>query len=265
MTTVFNVPSSLAKAKSELGALGKLLTVTEWERAATVWAFTYEGRGGPRTGNKTSQLSIREFAELGIQGLTSRPSVTAYRDQWKRAMELAGASDVQPGDTIRLPNLEWDWSDNDHRQTRYSQRTPGSFAASIARKEVAADALAQDLTDRDAVDVVARILEDRPHLVARAHGTVSGRRADLPEAPFDTPPIVGDPQTSRAVDDTSYAQRLGNAVFAFAQRALDAYGNKRRTQYLLREAERHYEQLGIVIDALNGVGDDLEEVVEGWS
>jgi hypothetical protein len=47
-----------------------------WERAAVVYAFTTtEVKGGPRTARRAVQLPIREFADLGIKGLTTRDTV----------------------------------------------------------------------------------------------------------------------------------------------------------------------------------------------
>ena len=45
----------------------------EWERSAIVYAFTYEGTGGPggnrNAGENPSALPLAEFAALGIKGL----------------------------------------------------------------------------------------------------------------------------------------------------------------------------------------------------
>lgn len=98
----FEIPSSIEHAAQRLDSLGELVFAAEWKRAAIVRAFVTKGEGGRRTGSKVSQLSVREFAELGIVGLKSRNTVGRYHDAW----ELTGLPDPKPGQTVELPTLE---------------------------------------------------------------------------------------------------------------------------------------------------------------
>lgn len=103
------IPASIDEAVSSLNGVAALLTAKQWERAAIVYAFTTdEINGGPRTGRNSGQLSLREFATLGITGLRSREQVRAYRDAWQSAIDAGPAEEAVPGQEVELPSLPWD-------------------------------------------------------------------------------------------------------------------------------------------------------------
>jgi hypothetical protein len=54
-------------------------------RAAFVRAWVEKGKGGARTASEIMQLSIREFAELGIRGLSTQNAVRHYWNAWERS------------------------------------------------------------------------------------------------------------------------------------------------------------------------------------
>ena len=70
---------------------GQFTTAKEWQRAAIVYAFTYEGTGGPsgnrNAGENSSALTVSEFAVLGVKGLATRDSVRNYRKNWEWAID----------------------------------------------------------------------------------------------------------------------------------------------------------------------------------
>jgi hypothetical protein len=101
------LPASLDAAVGKLNGINSLLRAREWERAAIVYAFTKKVGGGARTGRETGQLSLREFADLGIAGLTNRESVARYHDAWQDAIDKGEAQPVTPGQKIKLPDAEW--------------------------------------------------------------------------------------------------------------------------------------------------------------
>lgn len=269
--TSYNVPPTLAAAKKELGTLGSLLTATQWERAAVVYAFTRDGRVAD-FGN--SKLSTRDFAALGLQGLKKIETVSFYRKQWERAMKH-GAPAAEAGKRVRLPELEWrEPLDPDYaeaaalsgRDRSYVEKDEAAIARSLDRKDLDAEVLAQNLNDRDAEAVVARILEDRPKIARRAVAREQAR--DLPEQPFTTPPVVGDTdeygRATSAMDDNSAIARLGNAVFAFGRYAQELRFGTKRAERLAERATEQHETLGAIIDALNGMDDaDLAELLQG--
>lgn len=81
-----------------------MITASEWQRAALVWAFTEEGKPGPKKDLPTNgHLSVSSFAALEINGLTKRDTVAKYRKAWKLAIDNGFATDVKPGDLIDLP------------------------------------------------------------------------------------------------------------------------------------------------------------------
>lgn len=269
--TSYNVPPTLAAAKKELGALGSLLTATQWERSAVVYAFARDGRVAD-FGN--SKLSTRDFAALSLQGLRKPETVSFYIKQWERAMKH-GTPAAAPGKRVRLPDLDWrDAEDPDYakaaaqsgRDKSYVEKDEAAVGRSVARQELDAEVLAQNLTDRDAEAVVARIMEDRPKIAQRAVAREQAR--ELPEAPFTTPPIVGSAdeygRATNAMDDNSAIARLGNAVFAFGRYAQGLRFGTKRAEHLAARANEQYETLGAVIDALNGMSDeDLTALLSG--
>ena len=101
--TTVSVPKSVDDATTLLDDVGGLLSAGHWGSAAIVWAFTEEGTGGPRTGSNVSQLSLHEFAELGIRGLSSRNTVTKYRSAWQHAIDGGWAKPAEPGMKCGLP------------------------------------------------------------------------------------------------------------------------------------------------------------------
>lgn len=108
MTKYASIPSTIEEVTQRLEGLDALLTAKEWEKAAIVYAFTYEGRPGPRSvKNVTDLYTITDFAKEGIVGLESKPTVIFYRNCWKKAIEDGVAPDgIVPGDRVELPSVE---------------------------------------------------------------------------------------------------------------------------------------------------------------
>jgi hypothetical protein len=101
------IPATIEEASRTLAGLDRLVTATEWERAAIVYAFT-----DPVVGNqvrRTAGLSIEQFARLGIVGLKSPNSVRLYRTRWQAAINEGAAVPVRPGDDVELPDISWMW------------------------------------------------------------------------------------------------------------------------------------------------------------
>lgn len=107
MSTSITLPATIEAAKTALGAVGRLLTAKQWERAAIVYAFTKnEGKGRPANAGNPA-FTATAFAALGITGLTNRDTVADYREAWELAIADGKANEAKPGDTITLPNLPW--------------------------------------------------------------------------------------------------------------------------------------------------------------
>ncbi|CPR33704.1 Uncharacterised protein [Mycobacteroides abscessus] len=102
------IPESIEDAVLNLKGLGELITASEWQRAALVWAFTQEGKPGPPGDRTTSgPISINDFTRQGISGLKSKETVRKYRRAWSKAIADGFTTNVKPGDLIDLPEVEW--------------------------------------------------------------------------------------------------------------------------------------------------------------
>lgn len=100
------IPNNIEDAVLGLKGLGELMTAQEWQRAAIVWAFTYEGKNQYACSD-VSRHSLSQFAKLEIAGLASRNTILKYRKAWALAIAEGHATDVKPGDLIDLPDVEW--------------------------------------------------------------------------------------------------------------------------------------------------------------
>jgi hypothetical protein len=98
------VPQSFTVPDTIEGVAG-LLTARKWEKSAIVYAWTLpeESGGRPKSVKKLPLFNISEFADLGITGLTSRPTILAYRNAWVWAVEQGLAQPAIPGKMIELP------------------------------------------------------------------------------------------------------------------------------------------------------------------
>lgn len=105
--TTIVVPATPTELASSMNGLGSGIMLAGWATAATVYAWTEPGKGGPRTERKSAQLSLRQFAELGLRGLTHLETVRSYRDRWQEAIEAGWAKAVTPGDIVTLPEQDF--------------------------------------------------------------------------------------------------------------------------------------------------------------
>lgn len=105
------VPTSVDQAVESLNGLAALITASEWQRAAIVWAFTEEGKPGPGVRTTSSAISIREFGRLGVSGLKSQDTVRKFRKAWAQAIADGHATDIGPGDLVDLPEVDWGYWD----------------------------------------------------------------------------------------------------------------------------------------------------------
>lgn len=105
------VPETLDKAREILDGVGGLMSAGHWGTAAIVWAYvTDEDRGGRPTKDgenlsKSAQVSISDFSQLGIRGLSTRKSVSKYRQRWQKAIDDGLAGPALPGGIVTLPDI----------------------------------------------------------------------------------------------------------------------------------------------------------------
>jgi len=105
MTTII-IPATGAELRGRLDPIDRLLTARRWERAAVVFAFTDVGgpRNTPSHRPPAPKLNIRNFAGLGISGLTTPKAVSRYREAWITAIANGWAVPVEPGQEVELPD-----------------------------------------------------------------------------------------------------------------------------------------------------------------
>lgn len=107
MTTI-TIPTTIDKAADRLASIDGLVTATEWERAAIVAAFVRKGRPGIARNAKSSlHLTVREFADRRISGLTSHAAIRRYLNAWAAAIADGHAVEVEPGAKVEIPDVSW--------------------------------------------------------------------------------------------------------------------------------------------------------------
>jgi len=104
MSSQVLIPRTIAEVEKSLGALGRLISAQEWERAAIVATFAEEGRPGrPAAGENGGNppfISYRAFAAKGIVGLTNHETVKHYVTCW-----LSQRDRPTPGEVVDLTGL----------------------------------------------------------------------------------------------------------------------------------------------------------------
>ena len=104
-----NIPKNIKSAGTRLTKLGGIVTASEWERAAIVYAFTEVSKPGPKSSlnNERTTMSFVEFAKLGFVGLKSSNTVSKFHANWQAAVDAGEAMPVGPDDPFVEPDLEY--------------------------------------------------------------------------------------------------------------------------------------------------------------
>jgi hypothetical protein len=84
---------------TRLEGVHQLLTAKRWERAAIVAAYVVADNSHGKVALPPGKYSVKEFAEKGFAGLTSRDSVGRTLRIWQETIGVQ----VNPGDEIELP------------------------------------------------------------------------------------------------------------------------------------------------------------------
>lgn len=105
---------------NDIQGVMRLMTARKWEKAAIAYAFTKADsrqeagarKGCPKLDNLSPSdmqfpCSISDFAALKVAGLSSRQSVTTYREAWQLAMKRRKAKAIKPGDPFVEPEMDW--------------------------------------------------------------------------------------------------------------------------------------------------------------
>lgn len=158
-TETITVPASIEDAKSELTGVDSLVNASEWRRAAIVYAFTGDFRGRPKSDRNGTLLTISDFAKLGIIGLRKRETVSYYRKRWADLVASDERYEIEPGDSITLPDISWREEIEDTATLDECLSDIGrmdQFAASVKRRR---NELAND-SQREKVASHLRIMSD---------------------------------------------------------------------------------------------------------
>lgn len=174
--TAIQIPAP-DELRGRLNGLELLLTVTKWERAALVFAYTeaQTNKGhGTRPGVAPPRMNIRNFAGQGYHGLSTPKSVARYRQAWETAISNGWAVPVAPGDRVVLPDEPfpaWPYGEGttweDHAQPELRpDRTPqrpmtrvyGSLERAATALRQLGEAMAEDPLDEEGrAELVARL------------------------------------------------------------------------------------------------------------
>lgn len=182
------IPASVDEAVDKLGSLGKLLTATEWERAAILAAFVrLDEHGGDKTKTESSLASTAEFAAKGIVGLKSKDTVRRYVNAWMDEVKVRPT----PGQPVDLPTAEFPHSGsrNNGPEADLHKSTAGMARALDAKPEQAAEHLVSKMTPeakqamatelvKQASDEVEKAVERTGGAVLSPTGADVGKRAN---------------------------------------------------------------------------------------
>jgi hypothetical protein len=184
------IPRTVREAKNTLTGHAALLTKTEWARSAIVRSFTAD-----------DDASLEEFAALGIVGLTNVDTIRHHRAAWQMAMEKGLVKEVRPGQTTKLPDLEFPANDTVGRTIRDEDRRDA------LRQQAADDGVGPSKVMDVASNprAVATALKADPqfvskligHLPSSVAGTIAARM--IKSSPEAADAIIDDPTAHAAV------------------------------------------------------------------
>jgi hypothetical protein len=216
---IVTIPRTIGAAGKQLAGIDKLLTASQWERAAIVWAFTAPSKGGrpsKTTAPNQGQFSFREFARQGIRGLTKDTAVAEYHRIWQNAIDNGDAPECEPGDDVVLPTIKWPGRQDDAGQRRYAAvDSPTALAAAVNKlPDHKRDAFTQDLTRTAAHDIVQRTAEDHPDVAVHAVQTVADRSLATGRKPQPTRRGAYEDLNIVALDVVAVLDKWADAVAA---------------------------------------------------
>lgn len=249
VTDMFQVPSSLEGATESLATLDGLVTASEWQRAAIVFAFTRGDLAGrPRKSDQNLPLSIAEFAAAQIKGLSSRESVRRYRTAWQEAMKQGHASDITPGQIVSLPDLTFPPHNELAASPRRDALDVAADADGVSRK--ATHQVATHLT------ALAAAIKADDKVAAAAMKALDDRYENAAK-PIPRPATTGEAPISLVYE----FRRLHRSVDAIIQLVIDgkAIVSDSEREAVLREVEWLRTALGYIEDGVKG--DSLDQVL----
>jgi len=209
--TIISIPTTIGSAGRQLAGIDKLLTASQWERAAIVWAFTEPSVGGrpSKTGGNHTRFSFTEFAAKRIRGLTDKHAVAEYHRIWQEAIDNGDAPEIEPGDRVELPTIDWPGRQDTAGQRRYADiESPAALAKAVNQLPTQQrGTFTQDLTNRAVNDIVERTAQNRPGIIVDHETTAQRKLRDQP-----TPVEVHHPPNRRKVARDEAYMYLGRML-----------------------------------------------------
>lgn len=178
-STTVAIPATIEEAVGALTGIDALLTAKGWERAAIVYAFTANQQGSQTDSRKVvNRLGVKEFADLGIAGLTTQDTVRLYRTAW---IEGGGNPLVEPGGWTILPTGKFP----PREDTNFGSRVSPAKAKETVEgwtPEAKAEAVKALIADTEVTDVVIDELAGHADIVEAAEKRMPGLPA-VPKQP----------------------------------------------------------------------------------
>jgi hypothetical protein len=243
------IPDSLKAVKGELEGIGILVTSKEWTRGAYVTAFT------------PTPASIKDFARLGIHGLTQESVVAGYRNAWLAAVDARIAKPVQPGQTVELPDAPWsNFYDSIAADTRYQSIESKDAIRQQAEEDGVGATKALDIA-KNKKAMAAAIKADAKVAQAAAAALMKnkkGRKA-LVEAAYQAEEEEADEERGRKMPPLPMPETGARGAFVFVNTVRKAVAPLHEA---LKQYEReHFQMSSHDREVLDGILEQVESAV----
>lgn len=235
--TKITIPTE-GEFQDRLSGLEQLLTATQWERAAIVYAFTEPGEGqgalrGPRA--VKFPCSMAQFAQIGIKGLQSDRTVRDYRQRYADAVKAGEQPIAVPGKTINV-NTELDWEPTGHTSAAATNR-PFTQQVAEAKRLLEDPQVAREvLAEPKVAKAVTGAVDDHREAEYQQHvGRVEAKRQrEVGDPAYHE--RVADLQAKRDADPTMQAAEQAEAYWGLTERLS-------KVRVLLGDAVKHAADL----------------------
>jgi hypothetical protein len=207
--TEVQVPATLDEMVRSLGGLERLLTATQWERAAIVYAFTTPSQGkradlSPK--REKWPMAFADFAALKIKGLGKPDTVAEYHAAWQRAVDAGWTTKAKPGKTVLLPSQAWSGRQDTDGQRRYADVSSPAAITKAAVTLAATDpefarAVAKGVGEAQPTEAMKGVLEGRENTAvgqrekhqreAAARFTADGKRRNQDARYMEVDNLIG--------------------------------------------------------------------------
>jgi hypothetical protein len=259
--TAITIPRSITTAQARLTELGELATATEGHRAAIVAAYVNprEGQGRRTSADIREGLeSATAFARRGIVGLTNHETVLVYARAWLDRFDRP-----MPGRKVALPTESWPPTAPDlvawtvHDPDRRERLTTAAAERGVGASKV--------LDVASNPKAVAAALDADPEFREKVAKARVVPVADLPPAPFDTPPAAF-PSAGEAevrMDILGHMATLHHQILLQARHVRE-HPDFMREPAQYERLEHEAELLRMVAESAKGMTDtELEKLLAG--